>query len=51
MSTFLQFSQEDRAVIVAELGNISLAEIGKELGKWWTVLDVVMKSKYVNKKL
>jgi len=49
LSAFFQFSQEERAVVLAELGNISVAEIGKELGKRWALLDEVKKSKYENK--
>ena len=34
--------------MMAELGNISIGEIGKEIGKRWSSLDKDMKEKYKN---
>ena len=48
LSAFFQFSQEQRPVVMAELGNISVAEVGKELGKRWAALEKETKSKYEN---
>ena len=48
LSAFFQFSQEQRPVVMAELGNISVTEVGKELGKRWAALDKETKSKYEN---
>jgi len=46
MSAFFLFAEEQRPLVMAELGNISVGEIGKELGRRWAVLDKDKKCKY-----
>ena len=46
MSAFFLFSEEQRPLVMAELGNISVGEIGKELGRRWAVLDKDKNRKY-----
>ena len=33
-------------MLIAELGNISVVEVGKELGRRWSRLDMAFKEKY-----
>ena len=46
LSSFLLFAGEERPRVVAELGNISVGEVGKELGRRWALLDKDSKGKY-----
>jgi len=46
MSAFMLYAKAERPKIVAELGNISVGEVGKELGRRWALLDVDSKGKY-----
>ena len=46
MSAFMLYARAERPKIVAELGNISVGEVGKQLGKRWVLLDVDIKGKY-----
>ena len=48
LSAFFQFSQEQRPVVSAELGNISKTEIGNEFEIGCAVLDKEVKSKQEN---
>jgi hypothetical protein len=45
-SSFFLFAGEERPKVMAELGNISVGEVGKEMGRRWAVLDKDNKEKY-----
>jgi len=45
-SSFFLFAAEERPKVLAELGNISAGEIGKELGRRWSGLDAVARRKF-----
>jgi len=51
LSAFMLFSQEERPRVLADLGNLSLGEVGSELGKRWTSLDAEAKGKYDEKSM
>ena len=40
LSSFMEFSLKERHKVIVELGNVSIAEIGKEIGKRWSDLPV-----------
>ena len=40
LSAFLEFSIEERPKVVAEMGQISFGEVGKELGSRWRNLSL-----------
>ena len=46
LSAFMLFARAERPKLVAELGNISVGEVGKELGRRWALIDVDSKGKY-----
>ena len=46
MSSFFLFGKEERPRVMAQLGNISVGEVGKELGRRWAVLDKDRKGRY-----
>ena len=46
LSSFLLFAGEERPRVMAELGNISVGEVGKEMGRRWAGIDKDMKEKY-----
>ena len=46
MSSFFQFGDEERPRVREKLGNISVGEVGKELGRRWAVLDKDRKGRY-----
>ena len=46
LSAFMLFAKTERPKVVAELGNISVGEVGKELGRRWALLDVDSKGNY-----
>ena len=46
LSSFFLFADEERPKVMAELGNISVGEVGKEMGRRWAELDKDKKGKY-----
>ena len=46
LSAYLLFSQEVRPIVIAELGNLAVGDIMKEVAKRWSVVDNVTKEKY-----
>ena len=46
MGSFFLFGEEERPRVMAELGNISVGEVAKELGRRWAVLDKDRKAMY-----
>ena len=46
ISSFFLFGEEERPRVTAELGNISVGKVGKELGRRWAVLDKDRKGRY-----
>jgi len=46
LSPYLMFAAEERAKVVAEMGNLGLGQVGKEMGRRWSVLDTQTKEKY-----
>ena len=49
LSAFLEFSIEERPKVVAEMGQISFSEVGKELGSRWRNLSLEKKEVYQEK--
>jgi len=45
-TSFLLFSGEERPKVKEELGNISVGEVAKELGRRWAEMDKTQKEKY-----
>ena len=39
LSSYMEFSKEERAKVISDLGNISIGEVGRELGKRWQGLS------------
>ena len=46
LSSFFLYAEDERPRVLAQLGNISIGEVGKELGRRWAVLDKKSKMKY-----
>jgi hypothetical protein len=46
MTSFFLFGEEERPRVMAELGNISVGEVAKELGRRWAVSDKDRKGRY-----
>ena len=46
MSSFFLFGEEERPRVREKLGNISVGEVEKELGRRWAVLDKDRKGRY-----
>ena len=46
-SSFIHFANEERPKVLTEMGHISAAELGRELGRRWRALGPEIKSKYV----
>eukprot|EP00092_Neocalanus_flemingeri_P090543 GFUD01114700.1.p1 GENE.GFUD01114700.1~~GFUD01114700.1.p1 ORF type:complete len:293 (-),score=117.01 GFUD01114700.1:159-1037(-) len=46
LTSFLLFAGEERPRVMAELGNISVGEVGNEMGRRWARLDKAGKEKY-----
>ena len=46
ITSFIAFSMAERVKIKEDLGNLSVAEVGKELGRRWTELNVESKAVY-----
>ena len=46
LTSFFLFARKERPRLIAELGNISVVEVGKELGRRWSRLDMAFKEKY-----
>ena len=36
ISSFFLFAEEERLKVMSELGNISVGEVGKEMGRRWS---------------
>ena len=49
LSSYLEFAKEKRATVLAEMGKISVVEVGKELGRRWQNLLPDEKEIFVNK--
>ena len=49
LNPYLEFARVERPKILAELGNLSVSEVGRELGKRWASLDKVGRSVFVEK--
>ena len=45
-TSFLHFSGEERPKVIAELGNISVGQVSKEIGRRWAELDKDKIEKY-----
>ena len=39
LSSYMEFSKQERATVISDLGNISIGEVGRELGKRWQGLS------------
>ena len=51
LTAFMEFGKEERPKIVASLGKIPLAEVGRELGRRWRSLSVEEKKTYETRSL
>ena len=49
LSSYLEFARDERSQVLAELGPLSIGEVGKELGKRWKNLTAELKDKYDQK--
>ena len=47
LSAYMEFCKDLRPIVLATDGNLSLPEIGKELGRRWRELDVESKKRYL----
>ena len=49
LSSYMEFAMEERSKVVADLGQLTIGESGKELGRRWTNLTTELKSKFEQK--
>ena len=49
LSSYMEFAKEQRPKVLSDLGNLSLGEVGKELGRRWQKLGELEKSVYEDK--
>ena len=49
LGPYLEFAQEERPKVLAELGTMSIGEAGKELGRRWKSLSELEKKAYEEK--
>ena len=49
LSSYMEFAKEQRPKVLSDLGNLSLGEVGKELGRQWQKLGELEKSVYEDK--
>jgi len=47
LSPYLVFAGEERKKVVAEMGNMAVGDMGKEMGRRWGLLDQQSKEEYV----
>ena len=43
---YLMFAREERRKVLAEMGNMVVGEVGKEMGRRWGLMDQQAKEKY-----
>ena len=48
LSPYMEFAKVERSQVLAELGSLSIGEVGKELGRRWKVLPQIQKEKFVD---
>ena len=49
LSSYLEFAVSERPQVLADLGSLSIGEVGKELGRRWKNLAADEKQKYDDK--
>ena len=49
VSSYLEFARDERSQVLADLGKLSIGEVGKELGRRWRNLTAELKEKYDQK--
>ena len=47
LSPYMEFAKVERPQVLAELGSLSIGEVGKELGRRWKALPQIQKEKFV----